>query len=170
MIIAHTANEDLVTDRTLQDVDRWRVLRDKGWVTMTEAERIEWMGETTPIPAAWKGMYTYKDMNRVESAVVALSARLVELGYKHPTLSVKTNWEANNHVWYADMVRYLGNIGVLRNSIPVYLTTPPAPKVGEAMTYVVANDIEKILRDIETIVEAVPKSWNYSGEIMAGEV
>lgn len=161
---------NMVTDRTLLDVDRWRELRDKGWQKMSSLEQREWMGEITPTPSAWKGMYTHNDMNRVESAVMALSARLVELGYKHPTLSVKTDWRANNHVWFEDMVRYLGNIGVLRESIPVFPTTPVAPTADEPMTYTLANDIEQILVDIETIAENVPKSQFYCGEIMAGEV
>lgn len=161
---------NMVTDRTLRDVDRWRELRDKGWQKMSASEQREWLGETSPIPAAWKGMYTHNDMNRVESAVMALSARLSELGYKHPTLSVKTDWGANNHVWFEDMVRYLGNVGVLRESIPVFPTTPVAPTANEPMTHMMANDIEQILLDIETIAENVPKSQYYCGEIMAGEV
>ncbi len=35
----------LITDRTGQDVSRWRELHDKGWLGMTEAEQSEWMGE-----------------------------------------------------------------------------------------------------------------------------
>ena len=161
---------NFVTDRTLQDVDRWRTLRNKGWAAMDADERREWLGEITPTPAAWKGMYTYKDMNRVESAAEALSARLSALGYKHTPLVVKTNWGTNNHVWYDDMTRYLGNVEVLRRSIPVYSTTPVAPTGDDILDYSLANDVEQILSDIDTIVESVPKAWYYSGEIMAGEV
>ena len=115
-------------------------------------------------------MYTYNDMNRVETAVSALSAQLKALGYMDTLLDVKTDWEANDHVWYDDMVRYIGNIGILRDSISVYPTTPAAPIVGEAMTYNIANNIEKILQDIDNIVGHGIKTWYYSGEIMAGEV
>ena len=61
--------EEYVTDRTSADVERWRALRNKGWANMTDDERQEWMGVIVPTPAASKGMYTYRDLNRVETAV-----------------------------------------------------------------------------------------------------
>ena len=71
----------LITDRTKADVERWKTLRDKGWNGMTEAERNEWLGVIVPKPSASKGMYTHRDMNRVESAVKQISERMRELGY-----------------------------------------------------------------------------------------
>ena len=153
----------MITDRTKQDVARWQELHDKGWAAMTAAERTEWNGEM-------KGRYTFTDMNRVENAVEALSARFVEKGYMDTPLTVKTDWDVSSVPTLADMTRYLGNIATLRGLLTVYPTTPVAPVANQKFDYERANDIEQILIDIDKILTAIPQSWFYAGEIMSGEV
>ena len=153
----------MITDRTIQDVARWKELHDKGWAGMTAAEQAEWSGEM-------KGRYSYTDMNRVESAVAALSARFVEEGYLDTPLTTKTDWHQFGVPTRTDMVRYLGNIATLRNLVTVYPTTPAAPTVDQQFNFERANDIEKILLDVDQILTAIPQSWFYAGEIMSGEV
>ena len=46
----------LVTDRTEADVKRWEMLRDKGFVNMTETERAEWLA------GDMKGAYNKGDL------------------------------------------------------------------------------------------------------------
>lgn len=152
-----------ITDRTTRDVERWRHLHDKGWVNMSTAERNEWLGEM-------KGRYSYTDMNRVETAVETLSARLRELGYIHPPLSVKTDWSGLDCPTQGDMQRYYGNVAVLRSVSPVYKNTPVTPTVSQKLNYSRANDLEQILSDIDEITTKFPKAWYYAGEIFSGEV
>lgn len=154
---------ELITDRTLQDVERWRELHDKGWSAMTAAERSEWSGEM-------KGRYSFTDMNRVENAVAVLSDRFVGVGYLDTPLVTKTDWHQFSVPTRTDMTRYLGNIATLRGLVSVYDTTPFAPTVDQKFNYERANDIEKILLDIDEILTALPQSWFYAGEIMSGEV
>jgi hypothetical protein len=130
---------------------------------MTAEERIEWVGEM-------KGRYSYTDMNRVESAVEALSARFVEAGYLDAPLTVKTNWHSFGIPTRTEMVRYLGNIAILRGLVPGYASTPDAPTIEQKFNFERANDIEKILVDVDEILTAIPQSWYYAGEIMSGEV
>lgn len=154
---------ELIVDRTSQDVNRWKVLRDKGWAKMTDAERTEWLGEM-------KGRYTHTDMNRVEGAVKALSARLVALGYLTSPLVTKTNWTRNDVPTGADMVRYFKNVATIRNSIPVYPTTPAAPSLYMKLNYSRANDLEQILLDVSQILDGLAQFRYYAGEIKSGEV
>lgn len=161
---------NLIFDRTSSDVERWRTLRDKGWSGMTESERKEWVGEITPTPCATKGMYTHVDLNRVESAVRVLSDRLREMGYDHPELTVKTDWKASENFWREDMARYLNNVRVIRNSIAVYPTTPQVPTVGVQFSHLKANDVERILNDVDEITNNIVKSRFYAGDIISGEV
>jgi hypothetical protein len=109
-------------------------------------------------------------MNRVEMAVEALSARFVEGGYLTTPLSVKTDWDLRSVPTKADMERYLGNVATLRGLVPVYKTTPVAPTVNQRLTCTHANNIEKILVDLDSILTQIPQGYYYSGEIMAGEV
>lgn len=153
----------LVTDRTLADVERWRELHDKGLSAMTETEKLEWFG-------FMKGRYTYEDMNRVESAVAALYERLRKLGYIHSTLEIKTNWTHRDEVKIKDIERYLGNVKVLRNSVRVFPNTPIPPDISVRLNYILANNIEKILTDVDTVTINFQQSQFYVGDLISGEV
>lgn len=153
----------LITDRTPTDVARWRELHDKGWLAMSAAERTEWAGEM-------KGRYSYTDMNRVESVVDALSQRFFEKGYLTAPLSVKTDWDVWDVPTVADMRRYLDNVSILRSLVTAYPTTPEAPTLQQKFDYERANDIEKILIDVDQILTATPHSWVYAGDVYSGEV
>ena len=49
-------------------------------------------------------------------------------------------------------------------------TTPPVPNDMEKLTYQEANDIEKILEDIDRLLTDAAQAWFYSGDLYAGEV
>ena len=155
--------EHLITDRTSADVERWRTLHDKGWAAMTADERTEWLGEM-------KGRYTHTDMNRVESAVAVVSERLRELGYLHPHLSVKTDWSGSGLPTRVDIDRYFGNVAALRSSIAVLPGTPAAPTTKNKLNHQTANDLEKILVNIDDVATKIQRSWCYAGDISLGEV
>lgn len=160
-----------VIDRTSADVERWRFLRDKGWSAMTEDERKEWMGEIVPTPAASKGMYTHNDLNRVEAAVENLVGRLSSLGYDFSNVVIKTDWSyGDGQPTIADMERYFSNIRRLRECFIVYPDTPPAPSIDRKLDYQIANDIERILYDVDEIINKGNASWYYTGEVFSGEV
>ena len=154
---------NLITNRTQLDVDRWRVLHDRGWVNMSESERREWLGEM-------KGRYGHTDMNRVEEAVATLSRRLTELEYNHSELTVKTDWKREDMPTVEDFKRYFGNVDVLRRASTIYPSTPTTPTVAQNLNYSRANDLEQILLDIDEIITILPNTWYYAGEIFTGEV
>lgn len=161
---------NLITDRTAWDVERWRVLRNKGWDNMTETERQEWLGNIITTPSAVRGMYTHNDLNRVESAVKVLSARLKEYGYLCSNLPVKTNWTYSDELTKEDVERYYGNIARIRRTCAAYENTPQAPTIEQKLNFERANNIEKILVDIDDATTKMSKSWYYVGDVMSGEV
>lgn len=154
---------NLITDRTITDVQRWQELDNKGWAAMSAAERSEWMGEM-------KGRYTHTDMNRVESAVDIIAKLFQKYGYLEDLPTVKTTWNLWSVPTKTDMERYIGNIRKLRSAAPGYPTTPNVPSTNQPFNYQTANDIEKILEDLYNIASKIPNSWYHSGEIFAGEV
>lgn len=158
-----------ITNRTNDDVKRWKSLRDKGWHRMTEEERREWIGEIETTPAATKGMYTHNDLNRVEKAVEAISLRFKDSGYEIQ-LNTKTDWTYQDTVTKADMTRYLHNISALREFLIVFSDTPKAPSIDARLNYELANDIEKILKDVYNVADGLVRSRYYTGEIFSGEV
>lgn len=161
---------EFITNRTLGDVERWKTLRDKGWSAMTDTEKSEWLDEISITPSAARGMYTHVDLNRVETAVEVLASRLRELGYIPSISSVKTDWTYKDAFWAVDAERYVSNVAALRKASIVFPNTPDAPGVGKKLDYSLANDIEKILEDIERVCDSIPKTWCHSGEVFMGEI
>lgn len=153
---------NLITDRTLQDVQRWKFLRDKGW-NMSVEEQEEWL-------SAMKGSYGATDMNRVEAVVKLLSERLHDLGYLHGFLITKQDWTNQDIPTKTDMDRYFGNVTAMRESITLPVGTPNAPSTGQRFDYEMANNLEKILIEIDRVTNDLQKSWLYAGDIFTGEV
>jgi hypothetical protein len=137
---------------------------------MTDRERREWLGQIDATPSAVKGMYSHRDIRRVERWVKYLSERLSILGYALGDLTIKEDWSYGDDFWKEDAVRYLGNIARLRNCVTLKDTTPEAPSITDTFDYEAANNIEQILLDIDDVANRVIKSWHFAGEIFTGEV
>lgn len=156
--------QNLITDRTEADYLHWRELRDKGYAAMTEAERAEW--DTAQMKGAYNPPY---DMNRVGAAVEYLAKRFREYGYTVNT-SAKQDWMTGDIPRESDMERYLQSIRNIRDKIAVTKDTPAAPGSAQKLNYAEANNIEQILLDVDGLITKMALSWNYTGELYAGEV
>ena len=144
---------NLITDRTLADVERVSALSGKVWDDFTEEEKSEWL-------AGMKGAYNYTDLNRVESAMQTLGNMM---GLR---LVVRTNWSASDIPTESDTNRFLGNIRALKDAMTVKVVTYDVPATMNNMTYETANQIEQILVDLMNYIDA----WYKCGEIYCGEV
>ena len=154
--------DTLVTDRIEADVSRHRELTDKGWAEMTTAEKSEWM-------AGMKGAYNASDLNRVASAMSYLSQRFASAGYSVP-ISSPTDWANGDIPTKGDLDTYLDDLRRIRAALAVMDTTPAAPESMDYLTWAKANDIEKILVDVDDALGRLLLSPFYSGEIYSGEV
>lgn len=156
----------LVTDRTKADVETWKAFRDKGAANMTQDEVIRWN-------AGLKGAYSYKDLNRVGEALGYARDILAETGYISPTaFTAKNDWKIAEIPTETDIAFYLDCVKKVREafSFSVYPETPPAPVYGGALDYIEANDIERIIFDIDTLIEKMLAARFYSGDLFCGEV
>lgn len=139
--------DTLVTDRTEADVSRYSELRDKGWAAMTTAEKAEWV-------AGMKGAYNASDLNRVASAMAYLSQRFASAGYSVP-VSSPTDWANGNIPRKDDLDTYLDDLRRIRAALAVMDTTPSAPGSMDYLTWAKANDIEKILADVDDLLTKI---------------
>lgn len=140
--------DTLVTDRTEADVSRYSELRDKGWAEMTAAERAEWQ-------SGMKGAYNpSSDMNRVASAMSYLSQRFASAGYSVP-VSSPTDWANGDTPRKDDLDTYLDDLRRIRAALAVMDTTPSAPGSMDYLTWAKANDIEKILVDVDDLLTKI---------------
>ena len=154
----------LVTDRTAADLARWLDLRNKGYANMTEAERAEW-------DSGMKGAYNIGDLNRVGAALNYLRDRLTEASYLTQSAFIaKTDWAVSDIPTASDLFNYLRYVSVIREAIAQFATTPATPTNTGGLDYQEANNIEKILVDVDQLITNMQAHCYYCGELFCGEV
>lgn len=147
---------NLVYNRTAQDVETARTQRG-----------------TTLTPL--KGCYNVSDLNRVESAVKLLAAALTSAGYPVEVTPVLKGNKAEDREWQeGDIVRraqwstYLDNVQKLRDAYYTLAETGQLPAPEDKLGYVGANNIEKVLADIELLIDCMKSSYRRCGTFHAG--
>lgn len=115
------------------------------------------------------GYYNYDDLNRVGSAMQYVQSRLYQYGY-NVEITPKTDWQEGDIPTREQMELYIHDIKELRGKLALMQSTPQAPDDMDKLTYIEANNIEKILIDIDYIITKMTLAWYYSGELYAGEV
>lgn len=157
---------NLITNRTQADVDRVAQLTGRVSAgTATAAELAEWQSNL-------KGAYNASDLNRVGAAVAYVAGRLNGYGYA-VTVNPKQDWTGSDIPdipTAGQMATYLRDVSALRGAIAVMASTPPTPDSANNLTWQEANDIEKILVDVDELLTRMAAAWFYSGDLYAGEV
>ena len=115
-----------------------------------------------------KGNYNVSDLNRVETKVRQLTDILTSYGYSVINIT-KTNWDTIENFTVEDAQRYLGNIQRLINAYVITPSTPTLPSDMEELTFQEANSIEKILYDIDLLIDNMEASFIYCGTFNSGE-
>ena len=163
---------NLVYDRTAEDVAEIRRLLAKldpeTGDGLTAAEQAKW-------DAGLKGAYNYTDLNRVESAVKLLAAALTAAGYPVEIAPVLKGSEAEDREWQEGDVlyrpqwtTYLANVQTLRDAYYTLAETGELPKPEDKLDYRGANNIEKILADIDLLIDCMKASYRRCGTFRAG--
>lgn len=112
--------------------------------------------------------YNVSDLNRVGEAVRYLAERFTGYGYA-VTVNPKTDWTEDNVPTRKQLETYRRNIVELRRQLTVMQSTPETPETMRALNYVKANDIERILKDLDTLITNMEQAWFFSGDLYAGE-
>jgi len=116
--------------------------------------------------------YNYTDLNRVESAFVYLRDSLNgEFGVAL-NLTIKTDWvraDLGQLGAQALMEQYRQNVVAIRGAITQMAETPATPDSMRFLTVQEVNDIEKILQDVEWLLNRMPFAFCHSGTFQAGQ-
>lgn len=112
--------------------------------------------------------YNASDLNRVGDAVRYLAKRFTDYGYA-VAVSPKADWSESDTPTASQMETYRLNIANLRAVIAIMASTPETPETMRALDYVKANDIERILQDLDTLIPNMEQAWFFSGDLYAGE-
>ena len=87
------------------------------------------------------------------------------IGYWNNEIQNKT-WDENGIFYVEDFQRLLDNINVLRDAFFTYKSTPRTPAVS--YHYGDINDMEKILCDLDAMIEYVKSNYRECGTIECG--
>lgn len=154
---------NLITNRTQADVDRVVTLAARVSAgTATAAEQTEWASDL-------KGAYNASDLNRVGAAVAYVAGRLTGYGYA-VSVSPRQDWQVADIPTQESMTAYLADVAALRAALTVAAGTPAVPEDMERLTWQEANDIERILLDVDELLTRMAAAWFYSGDLYAAEV
>ena len=152
---------NLIYDRTAEDVAETKRITEKliMGISLTEAEQ-------TSYDTGLRGSYNEADMNRVETAVIELSAALNAAGYAN--ITVPHTWVPGEVVTAAIWAQYLANVQALINAYYTLPGAPALPAAAERLTYIGANAIERLLADIYVLIDWMQRSYRKSGTFKSG--
>lgn len=155
----------LITDRTETDYLHWLELRNKGYFAMTDEQKAEWNARNM------KGAYNARDLNRVGNALNYLRDRLVEAGYLSPyEFTAKTNWTVSGVPTADDLTAYLNFVSIVREAMAHFPNTPSTPTDSGGLDITEANNIEKILIDVDTLINNMLAARFFVKDLFAGEI
>lgn len=117
-----------------------------------------------------KAYYNATDLNRVESATEYISKLLKLYSYFYGELEYKKDWLISDFPTEEEMNRYLSNIQKLIDSFYLKADSPNLPENMNNLDIYKANNIEKILFDLNKLIENMISQFYYCGEIHSGEV
>ena len=115
------------------------------------------------------GYYDITDLNRVGKAMRYVAARLRACGWD-VVVTPRTDWVWTERATPAAAKRYLNNLRKIRKALALFANTPDVPDGKRPFTAEEANDIEKILIDVEDMVQRTMQCWYFCGDLYAGEV
>lgn len=161
----------LITNRNEEDTANLAQLYAKALIgELTTDEWNEWLKSRA------RGAYNYTDINRVNLAAEYLIDLFYTFGYDIVFTPQLT--PSNSEIWgdqdeYLDThtVTYLNNIQIIYNLISLPATTPQVPNsIVYDMSRDDANNIEKIMVIVDSLVPGLISQFVYSDEFFCGEV
>lgn len=134
----------MIYDRTYEDVEKALEIVEnkiKKFETLTDDD----------ISALERGFFTLETANRIESKQAEICPALAKEGYYTQASNHKTDWASDDVFYDTDFERIVGISTRIRKCMAMYEDTPSAPKAE--FYYTEINKIEKILVDIESLLE-----------------
>ena len=113
-----------------------------------------------------KGQYNASDINRVEEWCEYLATELTSQNYPI-TITTKTDWTDYDFRYSSDMQRIRNNIKAIQDGFTYITTLNPSV---ENFDYLKANNWEKILYEIDTMLTSMENYAVFSGVANSGQL
>ena len=149
----------MIFDRTQNDVSAAISLR---------SEKVQKFQELTEseVLTLEKGTMTINTLNRIENKQAELKALLNEMGYWNTPIINKV-WDVTQIFNVDEFQRIIGNTDILRKAFFVYIDTPNTPPVSYHFEDI--NSLEKILYDLDVMINDVKSLYRECGTFESGE-
>lgn len=113
--------------------------------------------------------YTFTDVNRVEDAMRYLQERLKLIAGTSIKINGKNDWVFGQKPRLSDMRKYLNDVTGVRSALSIKSNTPSVPISMRFLTAEKANDIEKILQDIDELIIKMQAAFIPCGTRQSGQ-
>ena len=150
----------MIFNRTQNDVDNAIALRKEKIQTFQELTEDE-------IKILEKGTLTINTLNRIENKQNELK-QLFENDFYFVGDIQSREWNYTDYFKPEDFDRIILNLEKLRKAYFVYKDTPRTPS-SNYRHYQVINDVEKILYDLEEMIEDLKNHYRQCGAYECGE-
>lgn len=161
----------MIFDRTQNDVDTAIRLRNEKVkfdpITMQPINPEELT--ESEIATLEKGTITYNTLNRIETKQDELKNLFNDMGYWNTPITNK-QWTENDifdNNGERDFQRILDNTNILRQAFFVYKDTPNTPPISYHWQDI--NALEKILYDLDVMINDVKSHYKECGTFVCGE-
>lgn len=149
----------MIYDRTQADVDNAKLIigeKVHNFIDLTpeEEETLE------------KGTVTVSTLNRIEDKQQELKSLMAGIGYYSADIESKS-WEESDIFDETDLDRLIANLDILRYAFFVYSDTPTTPM--PSYHYETMNAAEKILHDLDVMINDVCSNYRECGAAESGE-
>lgn len=135
-------SEPLIYDRTLSDVTSRRA----------------------------KGNYNVSDFKRIQDWQIYIKEKLNEMGYYVPALWIHEEWDIDYLPRLSEINKIKNNLQILKDSFYDIPNTPEVPSQSRnAINFGEANDIEKIMVDMDLLIQKIELAYRYADFLFAGE-
>ena len=149
----------MITNRTQSDVEQAILLIEtkvKKFIELSEEE----------LDILERGTLTISTLNRIESKQQQLKELINGIGYWSINIQNKS-WTYSDIFNENELPRIIENIKNLKDGFFVYSYTPQIPDAKYYFSNI--NDMEKILCDLENMVEDIKNNYRECGAVETGE-
>lgn len=148
----------MIYNRTSEDVSLSKTYREKlqNGETLSESQ----------IATLERGTMTINTLNRIEEKQAELKGLLNDMGYWNTNITNKS-WGYSDIFSKTEFQRIINNLNTLRNAFFVFSDTPKTPPIS--FHYEDINSLEKILFDIDVMINDVKSRYRECGTFECGE-
>lgn len=151
--------DTLIIDRSAEDVARVKAFNSKDLAQWTQSERDEYL------LASMRGAYNASDLNRVGQACAYLYDLISGYGYDIPGyVPLRTDWTLYDVPTQSEMSNYINTV---RSFKSLWSAITDVPSSMDHISHNDANNIERLLKEVDAQIALVSSIYIRSGAINA---